>query len=61
MSRENDYYIEEDYNEDCSCGHPCGAEPLGCPTCNDRGKNLTKEDYLDIMLGPAYDPDLDDS
>lgn len=28
--------FEESQFDDCSCGSPCGAEPIGCSSCQRR-------------------------
>jgi hypothetical protein len=50
--------------EDCACGDPCGAEPLGCAGCMSSGSSAKEifedsEDCMDDRNG-YYDPNEDE-
>ena len=50
--------------EDCACGRPCGAEPMGCATCREiRGAAVDGSCYYDEddFLCEGYEPSVYES
>lgn len=47
-----DLTTEDAVNEDAGCAYPCGAEPMGCAGCPERGRRTPPRDkdyYLEHM------------